>query len=54
MTLLEWLNMGIEKGWISEPFCNTHDGGPITEEEDVEWEDGGDPCATHVRLWGEI
>jgi hypothetical protein len=54
MTIIEWLQMGIEKGWISEPFCNTHDGGPITEEEDKEWDEGYDPCATHVRVWGDI
>jgi len=21
-----WLSNGIERGWITEPFCNTHDG----------------------------
>jgi len=38
-----WLNNGIERGWITEPFCNTHDGDPyMSEEEQQEWEDGGD------------
>ena len=46
-----WLQMGITKGWVSEPFCNTHDGDPyMTEEEEKEWEDGGDPCLHVVKL----
>jgi hypothetical protein len=40
-----WIETGVKKGWITEPFCNTHDGDPyMTEEESKEWEDGGDPC----------
>ncbi len=46
-----WLVSGIEKGWISDPFCYTHDGDPyMTEEEEQEWEDGGDPCSHVVKL----
>ena len=46
-----WMNNGIERGWVSEVFCATHDGPPIiTEEENKEWEDGGDPCAFCVRV----
>ena len=45
-----WLQQGIDKGWISEGFCYTHDGDPyLTEEEEKEWEDGGDPCAPVVK-----
>jgi hypothetical protein len=54
MELLEWLELGIAKGWVSEPYCGMHDGFPLTEEEDVEIEDGGDPCITTMRLWGEL
>lgn len=47
----DWINFGIEKGWITEPFCNTHDGDPyMTEEEEAEWEEGGDPCLPVVKL----
>lgn len=47
----EWLSHGIEKGWITEPFCNTHDGDPyMTEEEEQEWEEGGDPCCHVVKF----
>jgi hypothetical protein len=46
----EWLEFGHLKGWISDVFCNTHDGGPMTDEENQEWEDGGDPCMFCVRV----
>jgi hypothetical protein len=47
----EWLSQGISNGWITEPFCNTHDGDPyMTEEEEQEWEDGGDPCCHVVKF----
>jgi hypothetical protein len=47
----EWLGKGVASGWITEPFCNTHDGDPyMTEEEEQEWEDGGDPCMVVVKL----
>ncbi len=46
-----WLTKGIEEGWVTEPFCNTHGIDPgMTEEEEKEWEDGGDPCQHVVRL----
>ena len=46
-----WLEMGINKGWVTEPFCNTHDGDPhMTEEEEKEGEDGGDPCLHVIKL----
>jgi hypothetical protein len=48
---LAWLRSGIEKGWVTEPFCNTHEGDPyMTEEEEKEWEDGGDPCLSVIKL----
>ena len=47
-----WLSQGIDKGWVSEPYCNTHDGGYqyMDEEELEEWEAGGDPCCNVIRL----
>lgn len=43
-----WVQEGIDNGWISKSFCTTHDGDPyMTEEEEQEWENGGDPCC-HV------
>lgn len=40
-----WLQNGIDRGWVTDPFCATHDGDPyMSEEESLEWEEGGDPC----------
>ncbi len=46
-----WLDNGIERGWITEPFCNTHEGDPyMTDEEQQEWEEGGDPCQVVLKI----
>jgi hypothetical protein len=45
-----WLLIGIKMGWISKPYCATHDSNYeyMTEEEREEWEEGNDPC--HVAI----
>lgn len=48
----DWLNMGIDNGWISEPVCFTHEGFPMSEEEETAWEEGYDPCIPAIRLYG--
>lgn len=45
-----WLNNGINRGWISEPFCCTHDGGPITDEEYAAMDEGDDICFSHIKI----
>jgi hypothetical protein len=47
-----WLQNGIERGWVTDPYCHTHDGGYeyMSEEEVEEWEAGGDPCELVVRI----
>ena len=46
-----WLENGIKRGWVTEPFCNTHEGDPyMTEEESEEWEAGGDPCQVVIKI----
>lgn len=48
---VEWINKGIEEGFISPPFCFTHDGDPfMTQEEGDAWEEGTDWCAPVVKL----
>ena len=47
-----WLSNGIDRGWISDPYCHTHDGGYqfMSEEEIEEWEAGEDPCEHVLRI----
>jgi hypothetical protein len=46
-----WLENGIERGWVTDPFCNTHEGDPyMSEEEAQEWEEGGDPCQVVIKI----
>jgi hypothetical protein len=52
MDFFEWRDYGIEKGWISDPFCNTHVGDPfMSDEEAQEWEEGGDPCMVVFKIF---
>ena len=53
MDFFDWRDLGIANGWISEPFCDTHDAGYLTEEEEKEWEEGNDPCMPVFRIWEE-
>jgi hypothetical protein len=51
MDFFEWRDLGIFNKWISEPFCDTHDSGYMTDEEEVAWENGEDPCMSVFRIW---
>lgn len=44
-----WLEVGLRRGFIGPPVCSTHDGTPMTEEEDLEFCEGGDPCIFVIR-----
>lgn len=50
--LHEWLRAGVEAGFITEPFCWTHDGPPPLDEEEF-GEGGEDWCVPGVRLLHE-
>jgi hypothetical protein len=45
-----WLKNGYDRGWISDVFCDTHDGPPLNDEEMQEWEEGEHPCSFHVKV----
>lgn len=45
-----WLRNGYDRGWVSDVFCDTHEGPPLSESEEIEWEEGGDPCSFHVKI----
>lgn len=48
-----WITHGINRRWISDIVCATHEGLPSTEEEEKEWEEGFDPCVPGIRVWGD-
>jgi len=50
MTFDEWVKLGVEKGWVGPILCSTHDGIPLTEDEDNDF-DEGDPCIWIMRAY---
>lgn len=49
----EWIEEGVKRGWVSKPVCATHDGLPMTAEEEQDWDEGYDSCVIGMRLWVE-
>ena len=47
----EWLQIGKNNGWISEPYCDIHDGIIMSDKEMENWPDE-DSCMFAVRLYG--
>jgi len=47
----QWITFGIEKGWCGPPVCETHDGVPMSPDEELEFDEGSDPCLHIVRLF---
>lgn len=50
MTREEWLEYGLVHSWIGPPVCFTHDGLPMTEDEDEEFQEY-DPCIFIHRVY---
>ena len=50
----EWMTYGIKNGWCGPPVCYTHDGLPMSEQEDIEFGEGQDPCIHIVRMYEDI
>lgn len=48
---LEWYQHGIKMKWIGPVTCDTHEGVGLTEAEEQEFEDGGDPCIRVLRVF---
>jgi hypothetical protein len=48
----DWVQYGMAKGWVSDSYCATHDGGYeyMTDDEREQWEEGGDPCQIVLRV----
>ena len=50
MEFHEWLQVGYGNGWCGPPVCYTHDGLPMSESENDEFNEG-DPCIHIIRLY---
>lgn len=50
MDFSEWMKYGMDNGFAGPPVCYTHDGLPLTEEEEEAW-DIEDPCIHVLRLY---
>lgn len=46
----DWVKLGFDAGWVGPPICETHDGLPLTEAEEAEFE-YNDPCIHILRLY---
>jgi hypothetical protein len=50
----EWIMYGMERGWIGPRVCAIHDGLPMTEEEESEFDEGYDPCIPVYRIYDSV
>lgn len=50
----EWMKEGISKKYCGPPICYTHDGLPMTEQEENDWSFGDDPCINIIRLYESV
>lgn len=48
---VDWLEVGMAAGWISTPDCQTHQGVPLRDWEEYQFEQGSDPCVVVSRIW---
>jgi hypothetical protein len=51
MTFEEWLEIGKQNKWASDPICDSHDTYPVTKEEVELYDDGERPCIDIIRLY---
>lgn len=53
MDYQEWLAEGQRNGWIGPSVCYTHDGIPMSADEEDEFEEG-DPCLFMLRVYNDV
>ena len=46
-----WVQQGVSRGWVDPPTCDTHEPYRRTLDEQQQWDEGEDPCATVMRVW---
>lgn len=53
LTYNQWVAIGIEQGWCGPIVCYTHDGVPLTvdEEDDIDNDEAELPCVHIIRLY---
>lgn len=47
----QWVAVGVEAGWVSEPACAMHDLPPMTPAELEAFNDDEDHCLFVLRIW---
>ena len=50
-TFDEWLQEGLDLNFCGPAICYPHDGLPLAEQEEKEFDDGSDPCIHIIRLY---
>lgn len=50
----DWLQQGLSNGFCGPAICYPHDGLPLTELEDEQFGEGGDPCIHILRLYEDL
>lgn len=45
-----WVKFGHRQGWAQYPTCSSHDGVPMSLQEELDWDQGNDPCLHVIRL----
>ena len=53
LTFEEWIAHGRAQGWCGPAVCSTHDGVPLSESEEIEFDEGDDVCIHVVRLYAD-
>ena len=53
MTFQEWIAIGIKNDWCGPAICYTHDGLPMSINEEEEMY-SSDPCLHVIRLYEDI
>lgn len=52
-TFEEWLQVGLDRGWVGPVICETHDGPALSEDEERAFYDGGDECVHVLRVYDD-
>ena len=54
MTREEWLKYGYEQGFCGAVVCLTHDGTPLSEQEEKEFYEDNEICVWAMRMYPDL